>query len=88
MAQVLVRNLPDDVVARLKAKAAERNTSLEQYLRDLIERDAASARDERIERLRAFRESQPRIEGDLGELVRQGREEREADIERALRGED
>jgi plasmid stability protein len=33
MAQVLVRNLPDDVVARLKARAARARHSLEQELR-------------------------------------------------------
>lgn len=87
MAQVLVRNLPEDIVARLKAKAAALNTSLEQYLRDLIESDVVGARDERIERLRQFRESQPRLEGDLGDLIGKQRKERNSDIERALRGE-
>ena len=36
MAQVLVRNLPDDVVARLKARAARARHSLEQELRDIL----------------------------------------------------
>lgn len=38
MAQVLVRNLDDDVVARLKAQAANENLSLEQFLRNLLTR--------------------------------------------------
>ncbi len=36
MAQVLVRNLPDDVVARLKARAARARHSLEQELRVIL----------------------------------------------------
>lgn len=88
MAQVLVRNLPDDVVARLKVKAAEAEKSLEQYLREILEREAADSRQLAFERLRQLRESMPYIEGDLGEIIRQGRKEREADLERALRGEE
>lgn len=36
MAQVLVRDLPDDTVARLKAKAAEAGRSLEAELREIL----------------------------------------------------
>jgi hypothetical protein len=36
MAQVLVRNLPDDVVARLKARATRARHSLEQELRNIL----------------------------------------------------
>jgi plasmid stability protein len=36
MAQVLIRDLPDDVVERLKAKAAAEGSSLEAHLRCLL----------------------------------------------------
>lgn len=37
MAQVLVRDLPDEVVERLKARAAAEGRSLEAYLRLVLE---------------------------------------------------
>lgn len=36
MAQVLIRDLPEDVVERLKAKAAAEGSSLEAHLRQLL----------------------------------------------------
>ena len=36
MGQVIIRNLDDEVIERLKAKAAAQNQSLEQALRDRI----------------------------------------------------
>ncbi|HET6468905.1 MAG TPA: hypothetical protein VFG43_11065 [Geminicoccaceae bacterium] len=36
MAQVIVRNLDDEVVERLKQRAARRGLSLEQQLRDIL----------------------------------------------------
>jgi plasmid stability protein len=36
MAQVVVRDLDDDVVARLKARAVAEKKSLEQKLRDIL----------------------------------------------------
>lgn len=87
MAQVLVRNLPDEVVARLKARAANENKSLEKLLREVIEREARPDKAEALERLRLLRESLPPIDADLSELIRQGREERDKELLRALRGE-
>ena len=37
MGQLLIRNVPDDVIDTLKTKARLNGTSLEQYLRNLIE---------------------------------------------------
>ncbi len=39
MVDILVRDLDQTIAARLKAKAAAANTSVVQYLRDLILRD-------------------------------------------------
>ena len=44
MGQMLVRNLDDAVIERLKRKAAERGTSLEQFARDALT-DAARVTD-------------------------------------------
>lgn len=36
MGQILVRNLGDDIIAKLKQRALERGTSLEQFARDAL----------------------------------------------------
>tara|TARA_R110002095_G_scaffold194354_1_gene172613 strand:- start:1843 stop:2070 length:228 start_codon:yes stop_codon:yes gene_type:complete len=36
MGQILIRNLDDQVIAKLKLNAEAASTSLEQYLRDLL----------------------------------------------------
>ena len=75
MAQVLVRKLPDDVVARLKARAARARHSLEQELR-LILIDAARAGREEIladmDRIRAMTPNVPQT--DSAELIREDRD--------------
>lgn len=74
MAQVLVRNLPDEVVARLKARAAKEHKSLEQLLREVIEREARASREEALETLRQLRESIPPFKFDSTEWVREDRD--------------
>ncbi len=57
MGQVLVRNLDDTVIERLKTKAAARGTSLEQLVRETLSAaaqvDERAAWADRIEALRA-----------------------------------
>jgi antitoxin FitA len=56
MAQVIVRNLPDEVVARLKARAAGHKRSPEQELRDILSEAARPSREEilaDLDRIRA-----------------------------------
>jgi antitoxin FitA len=48
MGQVLIRNLPDDVIETYKEKARLAGTSLEQYLRDLMQRHAPFTPQERV----------------------------------------
>lgn len=48
MAQLLVRNLDEDVVARLKARAERERVSVEQLLRDILKREARPSADELI----------------------------------------
>lgn len=45
MAQVLVRDLDDGIVARLKAMAKAENISLEQKFRDMAAREVQSVED-------------------------------------------
>ncbi|WP_431267951.1 FitA-like ribbon-helix-helix domain-containing protein [Dankookia sp. P2] len=74
MAQVLVRQLDDAVVERVKRKAAAAGTSLEGYVRDLITRDAQDDRAALIEKLRALRAAQPRQTSDSTETIRRWRD--------------
>lgn len=55
MGSVLIRNLDEDIIARLKARAMERGTSLEQFLREGVTRLAEPSRDEMLDELRAIR---------------------------------
>jgi len=75
MAQVIVRNLPDDVVARLKARAARRRHSLEQELRDILTDASRSSRAELIAEVERIRAMTPRrLTSDSTDLIREDRE--------------
>ena len=57
MVQVVIRNIDDDVLKRLKARAAEERKSLEQSLRELLTEAAKPSRAEllaEIDRIRAM----------------------------------
>jgi plasmid stability protein len=47
MGQVLIRNLPDDLVETLKTKARLKGKSLEQELRDMLEANRPFTAEER-----------------------------------------
>ena len=77
MAQVLVRNLDDDVVRALKAKAKLHGQSLEQELRLVLARAARPTAAERLEladRIRAMTRGGPQSDSTL--LVRADRDSR------------
>jgi plasmid stability protein len=75
MAQVLVRNLPDDVVARLKARAARARHSLEQELRCILIDAARPGRDEVLADMDRIRAMTPRVpQTDSTELIREDRD--------------
>ena len=75
MAQVLVRNLPDDVVARLKARAARARRSLEQELRDILTEAARLPRKEILADMDRIRALTPKVpQTDAAELIREGRD--------------
>jgi plasmid stability protein len=77
MAQVLIRQLDDQVVAALRARARDRGVSLEQSLRDLL---TAAAREtdalrEELARLRATTPAAGRSL-DVAALIREDRDGR------------
>ena len=85
MAQVLVRNLDQAVVSRLKRKAEGCGLSLEAYLRDQLTQIAQPSRAEIVAELDALRaQSRPWREGDRTSVdyVQEGREERDAALTR------
>lgn len=85
MAQVIIRNLEDEVVASLKAKAELHGKSLEQELRDVLREAARPTVAEKLAMIDAFRAmTPPGPQTDSVELLRQSREERM----RRLLGED
>ena len=88
MAQVLVRNLDDDVVARLKTLAANENLSLEQFLRNILTESAKSAKTDFLAKLADLRK-EIKLQGDMPpveDIIRQMREERTEHFLRVLQG--
>ncbi len=75
MAQVIVRNLPDHVVARLKARAARQKRSLEQELRAILSEAARPSHEEILADLDRIRAMTPRVpQTDSAELIREERD--------------
>ncbi len=80
MAQVLVRDLPDEAVARLKEKAAEAGRSLEAELRGILNQAAQPSHEQRkreaLEILRKIRaKSRPWQPGEptAADMIREDR---------------
>ncbi len=75
MAQVLIRNIDDVAIARLKARAARKKTSLERELRAII---TDAARDDRSEVRRRAAEMRRSLAGrahsDSTRLIREDRD--------------
>ena len=78
MAQVIVRNLEDDVVATLKRKAELHGCSLEQELRDILSAAARLKKEERLILARRVRALTPTGAGqtDSADLIRADRDAR------------
>ena len=76
MAQVIVRNLDDGVVATLKRKAALRGHSLEQELRTILSSAARFTTEERVALAERIRAMTPEgvTQTDSADLIREGRE--------------
>jgi plasmid stability protein len=77
MAQVIVRNLDDEVVASLKLKAKLKGHSLEQELRDILKRAAELSKEEKLALIDSIRSMTPRrLEDDSADLIREDRDSR------------
>ncbi len=77
MAQVIVRNLDQQVVDSLKLKAELHGHSLEQELREILKRAAELTPEEKlalIDRIRAM--TPKRLEDDSTDLIREDRDTR------------
>jgi plasmid stability protein len=77
MAQVIVRNLDEQVVSSLKFKAELHGHSLEQELREILKQAAELTTEEKlalIDRIRAKQER--RLEDDSTDLIREDRDSR------------
>lgn len=74
MGQIIVRNLDDTVIERLKARAAAGNTSLEQTVRDILTAAAKRDREELLAKLDAIRAMSPPSTLDSTALIREDRD--------------
>jgi plasmid stability protein len=81
MGQMLVRNLDDAVIERLKRKALERGTSLEQVAREALAAAAVDTdRQAWVARMDALRAEAPPSDTSSVELIREMREERDRQL--------
>jgi plasmid stability protein len=77
MAQVIVRNLDEEVVSSLKFKAELHGHSLEQELRQILKRAAELTVEEKLALVDRIRAKQKRpLEDDSAALIREDRDSR------------
>lgn len=75
MAEVLVRDLPDAVVERLKAKAEAQGRSLEEHVRVVLEEASTFDRSELLAIAEAIAErNRGRPQTDAADIIRQSRD--------------
>ena len=77
MAQVIVRNLDDDIVSSLKFKAELHGHSLEQELREILRRAAELSSEEKLALADRIAALTPRpLDTDSADLIREDRDSR------------
>jgi plasmid stability protein len=76
MGQILVRNLEDGVIERLKARAIKADKSLEQSVRDILVAAAKPSRDEVLAEMDRLREEIGPVTLDATDLIREDRDNR------------
>ncbi len=75
MAEILIRGLDDEIVQRLKKRAARNNRSLQAELREVIERGAAfDVIESRALAARIREKLSGRVHSDSTELIREDRD--------------
>jgi plasmid stability protein len=83
MGHIQIRNVPEDVHRTLKARAAKMGISLSEYLLgEVTDLARLPTLEEHVARVRA----RPMVRFDVSaaELIREAREERERDVDRAI----
>ncbi len=77
MGQVTIRNLPEDVIRRLKLKAEIHGHSLEQELRNILGREAGLTVEEKLALVDSVRAMQQKpLTTDSTDIIRQYRDAR------------
>jgi plasmid stability protein len=76
MGQILIRNLDDAALERLRLKASESNVPLERYIRDALHELSKPSRADLWERARQLREKYPVLLDDSTDLIREDRDSR------------
>jgi antitoxin FitA len=77
MAQVIVRNLDEQIVSSLKIKAELHGRSLEQELREILKRAAELTSEEKLAMVDRIRAMTPkRLQDDSADLIREDRDNR------------
>ncbi|MBB5517512.1 FitA-like ribbon-helix-helix domain-containing protein [Amphiplicatus metriothermophilus] len=74
MGQAIVRNLDDNVLARLKTRAERLNKPLEQTLREILTEAARADKQSAIARLRQISAMGPAAAIDAVDLIREDRD--------------
>jgi antitoxin FitA len=74
MGQILVRNLDDSVIERLKQRALKADKSLEQTVRDLLTEAAKPSKEELWAEIDRLRESAGPVTLDATDLIREDRD--------------
>jgi plasmid stability protein len=74
--QIIVRNLDDSVIARLKARASRTGKSLEQSVRDILSDAAKPSREEVLAEMDRIRERIGPVSLDATDLIREDRDSR------------
>jgi plasmid stability protein len=76
MGQILVRNLEDGVIERLKARALKADKSLEQAVRDILTEAAKPSREEILAEMDRIRAEIGPVSLDATDLIREDRDSR------------
>jgi plasmid stability protein len=76
MADILVRNLDDDIARRLKEKAKANGTSVNETARQLIAQGLKPSKEEAWAAIDAIRKKIGRIKGDSTQDIRDDRDSR------------
>ena len=74
MGQILVRNLDDRIIDRLKQRARRENTSLEQSVRRILTEAAKPSREQVVAEIDALRKRIGPVPGDSTVFIREHRD--------------